>query len=57
MPGSGGALRVGGAEHAKYDPVALPDMGDLFEPAFQQGNVTVYRVRAGAVSAALGDAQ
>jgi YYY domain-containing protein len=47
---------LGGAERAKYEPIALPDMGDLFEPAFEHGEVTVYRVRADAVSAALGEA-
>ena len=46
---------VGNAEHSKYDPVALPEMSALFDTAFQQGNVTVYRVKAGALSAAAGE--
>ncbi|MEX1255543.1 MAG: DUF2298 domain-containing protein [Dehalococcoidia bacterium] len=48
---------VGNAEHAKYDPVALAEMGSIFDTAFEQGNVTVYRVKAGSLSAAAGDAQ
>jgi hypothetical protein len=32
-------------------------MDELFDPAFQKGDVTVYRVRTGALSAASGEPQ
>jgi YYY domain-containing protein len=48
---------LGGAERARYTPVSLAEMDELFDPAFQQGDVTVYRVRTGALSAASGEPQ
>jgi YYY domain-containing protein len=43
---------VGPAERAEYQDVAIPQMTDLFEPAFEQGEVVIYRVRTDAITSA-----
>ncbi|OGO50109.1 MAG: hypothetical protein A2148_07300 [Chloroflexi bacterium RBG_16_68_14] len=38
---------LGNIERQTYPDLRLPEMGDLLEPAFEQGETIIYRVRPG----------